>query len=112
MLEAIPLQVNRTRLLCILRLVLDLVYLLVRVQVSGGNQPGARPERNVGNAVVCSRVRELQKAAAIIALEISRRQFPRRGPPKALGSAARRLDLIHHQRGADMADLPGAPAGC
>src|SRR5450759_3565470 len=58
MLEAIPLQVNRTRLLCILRLVLDLVYLLVRVQVSGGNQPGARPERNVGNAVVCTRVRE------------------------------------------------------
>jgi hypothetical protein len=44
------------------------------------------------NAVVCSRVRELQEAlsAGAMALEISSRNFPRRGDPKAQGSPPRR----------------------
>jgi hypothetical protein len=38
-------------------------------------------------------------------------QFPRRSPPKALGPAARVLELILDQRGADIADLPGGESG-
>src|ERR1019366_6738564 len=63
------------------------------------------------NAVVCSRVRELQEAlsAAIIELEISDSRVA--ALPKRWDRLRAGLDLILDQRGADMADLTGATTG-
>jgi hypothetical protein len=60
------------------------------------------------NAVVCSRVRGLQKAlsAGTIALEISSRNARVTALPKRWDRLRASLDLIRDQRGADMADLP------
>src|SRR5450759_4033955 len=85
------------------------MYLLVQMQVSGGNQPG----RAGLNAVVCSRLHELQEAlSAVTALEISSRN------PRVAAALQKRRDrlraglgLILGQRGADMADLPGGASG-
>jgi hypothetical protein len=49
--------------------------------------------------------------AALLARNPLPSNNPRRGAPKALGPAARRLDLVHDERGADMADLPGGVSG-
>jgi hypothetical protein len=64
--------------------------------------------------VVCSRVRELQEAlsAATIALEISSGNARVATIQKRWDRLRARLDLILDQRGADMAHLPAAPAGC
>jgi hypothetical protein len=65
------------------------------------------------NAVVCSRVRELQGAlsAGTIALEISSRNARVAALRKRWDRLRARLDLILDQRGADMADLPGGASG-
>jgi hypothetical protein len=64
--------------------------------------------------VVCSRLREFQVAlsAATIALEISSRNARVQALQKRWDYLRASLDLILNQRGADMADLPGGPAGC
>ena len=63
--------------------------------------------------MVCSSLPELSEAL-FAGHDRARNQQPqraRRSPPKALGSPARRLELILDQRGADMADVPGGASG-
>jgi hypothetical protein len=93
----------------------------VPAEVPGGSIPcwlfGQRRAtirgRMLLNAVVCSRVRELQEAlsAATIALEIPSRNSRVAALQKRWDRLRAGLDLIHHQRGADMADLPGGASG-
>jgi len=66
------------------------------------------------NAVVCSRVRGLQEALSsdTIALEISSRNARVAALQKRWDRLRAGLDLILDQRGADMADMRGAPAEC
>jgi len=65
------------------------------------------------NAVVCSRIRELQEAlsAATIALEISSRNARIAALQKRWDRLRAGLDLILDQRGPDTADLPGGASG-
>jgi hypothetical protein len=65
------------------------------------------------NAVACSRVRELQESlsAATIALEISGRNARVAALQKRWDRLRAGLDLILDQRGAGMADIPGAASG-
>jgi hypothetical protein len=60
---------------------------------------------------VCSRVRELHSAATVT-LEISSRNSRVAALQKRWDRLRAGLDLILDQRGAEMADLPGASAGC
>jgi hypothetical protein len=74
---------------------------------------GTSPGRGVLNAVVCSRVYQLQEAlsAGTIALEISSRNARVAALQKRWDRLRARLDLILQQRGADVADLPGGASG-
>src|SRR5450759_785578 len=75
-----------------------------------------RRRRGIGryqlNAAVCSRVRGPQEASAIIAVEISSRKSPVAALEKRWDRLRAGRDLMLDQQGADMADLPGGPAGC
>jgi hypothetical protein len=66
------------------------------------------------NAVVCSRVHELQEAlsAATIALEIPSRNARVAALQKRWDRLRAGLDLILQQRGADMVAVPGGASGC
>ena len=76
-------------------------------------QRATRSAEAMLNAVVCSRIRELQEAlsAATIALEISSRNSRVAALQKRWDRLRAGLDLILDQRGADMADLPGGASG-
>jgi len=78
-----------------------------------GGLPHLGVKTGVSNAMVCSRVHELQEAlsAATIALEIPSRNARVRALQKRWDRLRAGLELILDQRGADMADLPGGASG-